>query len=89
MDMDAAYYRRLARELMTSAATADNPVVAARWRKRAHEYLLLADALEDSRPAQPPRSEPRRPEPQRPAQQQQQVQPKHDHDKQDEDETAC
>ena len=77
--MDAAYYRRLARDLMTNAATTDNPKIAERFRQRAREYSLIAEALDDTRPPLPPRQAP-----QPPAQQQQQVPPK-----QDEDETTC
>jgi hypothetical protein len=42
------YYRRLARALMADAAAAEDPMIAARHRERAQEYLLLAEALEDA-----------------------------------------
>jgi len=79
--MDARYYRRLALELISKAATADKPVMAERLRRRAREYLILAEVFHDTHPPQPPGPEP---EQRRPAQQQQQIQPK-----KNEDDAAC
>ncbi|HEX9278158.1 MAG TPA: hypothetical protein VGA51_17390 [Casimicrobiaceae bacterium] len=68
--MNASYYRQLARDLMADAAVAEDPKIAARFRERAEEYLLLAEALDEPVPLPLPASEPER----RPVQQQQQVQ---------------
>jgi hypothetical protein len=58
--MDASYYRQLARAMMAAAAKAEDPAIAARFRERAQEYLLMAKALEDAeRPAAPdPKQQP-------------------------------
>ena len=46
--MDAAYYRRLAQDLMSDAAAAQDKVLAARLRQQAQEYLILAETMEDA-----------------------------------------
>jgi hypothetical protein len=53
--MDAIYYRALARVLMEDAAKIDDPVIAARVRERAQEYLVLAQALDEKYPLPPPK----------------------------------
>jgi len=73
MRMDAIYYRRLAREIMAAAAATKNPAKAARLRVRAQEYLVLAEALDESAPPLAPASQP-----EQPLAQQQQIQPKKD-----------
>jgi hypothetical protein len=40
-------YRNLAHRLLQEAAQTDDPVRAERLKKRAQEYLLLADLLEE------------------------------------------
>jgi len=66
--MNAAYYRQLARRLMANAAAATHPTIAARLKKWAQDYLLLAQAIDGTPHSSPPQ--------QQPAQQQQQTQPK-------------
>lgn len=43
-------YRDLAHRLLKEAARADEPVKAERLKKRAQEYVLLADLLEEPEP---------------------------------------
>jgi hypothetical protein len=75
--MDASYYRRLARDIVAQAANVKDREIATRFRRRAEEYLILADALDAQARAPIPTPEPQ----QRPAQQQQQVQPPESEDK--------
>jgi hypothetical protein len=67
----ASYFRQQANLVMAEAAKAKDPVLAARLRERAQEYLLLAEAMESS-------SEP--PSPEEQPQQRQQHQAKKDAD---------
>jgi hypothetical protein len=43
-------YRNLAHRLLQEAARADEPAKAERLKKRAQEYVLLADLLEEPEP---------------------------------------
>jgi hypothetical protein len=72
--MEASYYRMLARAMLADADMAEDPAIAARFRERAEEYLLLAQALEQAAQPETPPPAPRE-APQQPAQQQQQRQP--------------
>lgn len=45
-----SHYRDLAHRLLLEAAKAEDPAVAERLKKRAQEYLLLADAIEGPEP---------------------------------------
>jgi hypothetical protein len=70
-----SHYRDLAHRLLLEAAKAEDPAVAERLKKRAQEYLLLADAIEGPEP--PLKTEQASPV----AQQQQQPQSRDDDDK--------
>jgi hypothetical protein len=69
-----SHYRDLVHRLLLEAGKAEDPAVAERLKKRAQEYLLLADAIEGP---EPPRGEEQA---SLVAQQQQQPQPKDDED---------
>jgi len=74
-----AYYKSLALLLIAEANAADDPTAATALRKRAEEYLLLAEAFEKAKPPEsaetpiPPSSPVEHSQPV--AQQQQQEQP--------------
>jgi hypothetical protein len=46
--MDASYYRALAATLSAYAEVTEDKMVAARFRKRAEEYLLIARTLDEA-----------------------------------------
>jgi ABC-type sugar transport system substrate-binding protein len=73
----AAYYRALADDLFAQAAAAEDAAIAARMRRSAEEYLVLARELDlEEEPQTPPTATHPEPQPDQPAQQQQQIQPK-------------
>jgi hypothetical protein len=76
--MDAEYYRRLARDLSALAASHEDKAIAEALRRRAHEYSVIAEALEEHDAHSTPKTQPAAPQQrEQPAtQQQQQIQPK-------------